>query len=140
MFWTANPVAQYHAVMRAETAQRGFDIGETARAFALLGTSMGDTQISCWRAKFGEAYWRPITAVHEAGSDENDATTADPEWKAFRETPPYPDYTSGHACVTGSASGVFGYLFGADAINIVVPSTVQDRPDPAFAEYVNRMS
>ena len=67
MFWTANPVAQYHAVMRAETAQRGYDIGETARAFALLGTSMGDTQISCWRAKFDEAYWRPITAVHEAG-------------------------------------------------------------------------
>ena len=133
VFWTANPVAQYHAVMRAETAQRGYDIGETARAFALLGTSMGDTQISCWRAKFDEAYWRPITAVHEADGDGNDATTADTEWKALRETPPYPDYTSGHGCVTGSASEVFGYLFGADTIDIVVPSTVQDRPDRPFA-------
>ena len=133
VFWTANPVAQYHAVMRAETAQRGYDIGETARAFALLGTSMGDTQISCWRAKFDEAYWRPITAIHEASADGNDATTADPEWKALRETPPYPDYPSGHGCVTGASSEVFGYLFGAETIDIVVPSTVLDRPDRPFA-------
>ena len=133
LFWNVNPVAQYNAVMRAETAQRGYDIGETARAFALLGTSMGDTQISCWRAKFDEAYWRPITAIHEAGADGNDATTADPTWKAFRENPPYPDYTSGHACATGSASEVFGHLFGADAIDIDVPSTVMGRPDRHFA-------
>ncbi|MBM7831387.1 hypothetical protein JOE59_002092 [Agromyces cerinus] len=133
LFWTANPVAQYNAVMRAETAQRGYDIGESARAFALLGTSMADTQITCWRSKFDEAYWRPITAIHEAGADGNDATMADPMWKAFRETPPYPDYTSGHACVTGSASEVFGHLFGADTIDIDVPSTVQGRPDRHFA-------
>ena len=35
--------------------------------------------------------------------------------------------------MSGSASGVFGYLFGADTIDIDVPSTVQGRPDRHFA-------
>jgi hypothetical protein len=132
-FWSVNPVAQYNAVMRAETDQRGYDIGETAQAFALLGTAMTDTQISCWRAKFDYGYWRPVTGIRLGDTDGNAATVADPNWTSLIPAPAYPDYTSGHACATGSASEVFSHLFGADTLDIVVPSTVEGRPDRPFA-------
>ena len=134
LFWStpAGPVVQYNAAMRIETAERGLDISQTARAFALLDTSISDANISCWYAKWSYAYWRPVTAIRVA-DDGNPATQTDATWTPLAVTPPYPDYTSGHACVSGSASGVFGHLFGADTIDIDVPSTVQGRPDRHFA-------
>jgi hypothetical protein len=36
-------------------------------------------------------------------------------------TPPYPEYPSGHACLSGAASGSFEHLFGAD-LGLEVPS------------------
>jgi len=134
LFWSTpvGPVVQYNMAMQTETAERGLDIGETARAFALLDTSISDANISCWQAKWSYAYWRPVTAIRTA-DDGNAATQPDAAWMSLVTTPPYPDYTSGHACVTGSASGVFGHLFGASTIDIDVPSTVQGRPDRHFA-------
>ena len=65
LFWSTpvGPVVQYNAAMRTETAERGLDIGQTARAFALLDTSISDANISCWYAKWSYAYWRPVTAI-----------------------------------------------------------------------------
>ena len=126
------PVVQYNAAMRTETAQRGLDIGETARAFALLDTAMADANISCWYAKWSYAYWRPVTAIRVA-DDGNPATQPDATWTPLIVTPPYPDYTSGHACISGSAAGVFGHLFGASTIEIDVPSYVAGRPDRHYA-------
>jgi hypothetical protein len=123
-FFSANPVPQYHAALRDAVTRRGLNIVDSARAFALLGTSTADALITCWRAKFDVPTWRPITAIREAGTDGNDATEADPNWTPMVQTPPYPDYASGHACVTGSTSNVFGYLFGKDSIDIDIPALV----------------
>ncbi|TCO23290.1 hypothetical protein EV652_109115 [Kribbella steppae] len=124
LFWNANSVAQYQASLRTEVTQRGFDIVRSARAFALLGTSTADALIGCWRSKYDYAYWRPITGIRLADTDGNRATKPDPTWSPLVATPPYPDYVSGHACVTGAASETFGRLFGARSINVDVSSTV----------------
>lgn len=121
-FFSANPVPQYHAALRDAVTRRGYDIVDSARAFALLGTSNADALITCWRAKFEVPTWRPITAIREADTDGNDATLADPNWTSMVQAPPYPDYASGHACVTGSTSNVFGYLFGEDSLDIDIPA------------------
>ena len=38
--------------------------------------------------------------------------------------PPYSDYTSGHACITGVASNTFDYLFGDGPLNLDLYSDV----------------
>lgn len=123
-FFSANPVPQYHAVMRDAVTRRGLDIVDSARAFALLGASTADALITCWRAKFDVPTWRPITAIREADTDGNDATVADPNWTPMVQNPPYSDYASGHASVTGSSSNVFGYLFGENSLDIDIPALV----------------
>jgi hypothetical protein len=124
LFWNANSIAQYQTSLRTEVTQRGFDIVRSARAFALLGTSTADALIACWRFKYDDPYWRPITAIRLADTDGNRATKPDPTWSSLVATPPYPDYVSGHACVSGAASETFGRLFGARSINVDVFSTV----------------
>lgn len=116
LFWNANVMLQFQAAMRDQVTRRGYDAVRAARAFALLSTTIGDAQIRCWRAKYDHAFWRPVTAIREGSID------PDPTWMPLQAAPPYPDYTSGHACVTGAATGTFGYLFGARSMNLDVPS------------------
>jgi PAP2 superfamily len=124
LFWNANSVLQYQVALRDQVTRRGLDIVDSARAFALLSSATADSLIACWRAKYDYAYWRPVTAIRLADTDGNDATIPDPAWTSLVPAPPYPDYVSGHACITGAASGALSYLFGADAIDLNVASSV----------------
>jgi hypothetical protein len=124
LFFSDNPLVQYQAGMRALATEHGLGSVATARMFALVDTGTADAMISCWRAKYDYAFWRPITAIALADTDGNAATTADSGWAPLSTTPPYPEYTSGHACVTGSVSRGLSILFGADHIDLTVSSAV----------------
>lgn len=130
LFFTANAVLQYQVALRDQVTRRGLDLEDSARAFALLGTSTADAQIACWRAKYDYAYWRPITAIRLGDTDDNAATVADPTWTPLAPTPPYGDYVSGHACVTGAATGTMSHLFGADSLDLTVTSSAAGLVSP----------
>lgn len=124
LFFTANSMLQYQEALRGHLTRHGGDIVESARAFAVLGTATADSLVACWRAKYDYAYWRPITAIRLGDTDGNPATDPDPSWTPLVPTPPYGDYVSGHACITGAATGVLSDLFGADAIDVDLTSSV----------------
>jgi hypothetical protein len=124
LFWNANVVLQYQVALRDQVTRRDLDILESARAFVVMNTAGADALIACWRAKYDYAYWRPITAIRMADTDGNDATEPDPDWTPLVQNPPYPEYASGHACVTGAATDAFGSLFGEDSIDLNVSSSV----------------
>ena len=112
LFYTANAVRQFQLAMRDQVADRGLDVVDAARAFALLASSQADALIACWREKYDVNFWRPVTAIALAAADGNPATEPVPGWTSLIASPPYPDYTSGHACVTGAATGTLEQLFG----------------------------
>ena len=139
VFMNGNPVAQYQAAMRGAVTDRDLDIVDGARAFALLSASQADALIAAWRVKYEAPYWRPVTAIHLADTDGNEATSPDPAWAPLIATPPYPEYPSGHASVTGATTGTLAHLFGAHSIHVTVPSltTLPDR-DYATAEALDQ--
>ena len=129
LFWNANPVRQYNAAVRGQVVARDLDIVDGARAFALVHTSSADALIACWRVKHATNFWRPVTAIAQAGSDGNQATDAVSGWTPLATTPPYSDYPSGHACLTGATTGALAHLFGS---SLTPPLTV-----PSFASGVS---
>ncbi|MEV6490775.1 vanadium-dependent haloperoxidase [Actinoplanes sp. NPDC051633] len=116
LFYNANAIMQYQVALRDAVTARGWDAVRAARAFAMLSTTTADAQIRCWRAKYDDGFWRPITAIREGAVD------PDPSWTSLAAAPPYPDYTSGHACVTGATTSTFATLFGPRTLNVTVPS------------------
>lgn len=124
LFWNANAVAQYQVALADRLHRHPMSIVQGARAFALLGAGTADSLITCWGAKYHYAAWRPITAIQLADTDGNPATTADPAWEPLVTTPPYPDYASGHACITAAATNTLGYLFGQRSIDMNIASSV----------------
>ena len=122
-FWSDNPIRQYQDGLRRLVSGRGLDLVDGARTFALLNTTAADALVACWRSKVDHAFWRPITAIHRADEDGNPDTVADPNWMPLIANPAYPDYPSGHACLTGAFTNGLARLFGSD-IDFEVASTV----------------
>ena len=142
-FWSANAVLQYQVALRDQVTRRGYGILHSSRAFVPLGTTTADALIACWRAKYDYAYWRPVTAIQLADTDGNPATAPDTTWASWGTTPPYPEYTSGHACITGGATNTFSHLFGANTLGLDVQSLTAgptrhcERADVLDAETMN---
>ncbi|MGY1617299.1 vanadium-dependent haloperoxidase [Geodermatophilus sp. SYSU D00691] len=122
LFFSDNPVRQYQDAMRDLATRRRLDIVDAARMFAAVNDAGADALVACWREKYDHDYWRPETAIHRADADGNPATTADPAWTPFRTTPPYPDYASGHACLSAATAHALDGMFGR--VDVTLASTV----------------
>ncbi len=86
-----------------------------ARAMSQLTAAMADSAIMIWSEKSRFAYWRPITVLQGGGP----GIEANPGWEPLIETPPHPEYPSGHAsdCFTGA--GVLAGVFGSNLSPVV---------------------
>jgi hypothetical protein len=75
----------------------------TAKAFALTSAALVDAFISCWDCKYHYEYVRPITVINNWFQK---------GWDPYLQTPAFPEYTSGHSTISGSASTVLTKIFG----------------------------
>ena len=101
-----------------EVAQgRDLPLAEEARLAALLTMALADTTVATVSTKYIYRHWRPTTAIHEADTDGNPVTTADPAWAPRAGSAGgTPEYVSGHSSYSGAGAGVLAGFFGTDAI------------------------
>ena len=119
-FWAANYLAVWNEAVRNLARDNVYNIGESARLFALFNMAMADGSITAWSTKTHYAFWRPYTAIQEGDNDGNDYTTGDPNWLPLIDNPPYPDYTSGANNVTGAVTRMLQLYFGRDELTFPV--------------------
>ena len=67
-------------------------------------------------------FWRPLTAIREAATDDNPDTAPDPAWQPLINNPNYPDYTSGANNITGAMMRTLALYFGTDRMTFEVTS------------------
>jgi hypothetical protein len=99
-------------VRRLEVHPMG--VVDTARIFAAMHASMTDSLIQCWRLKLDGGFWRPFQAINSTLDDGNPATAPQPGWAPLLPQPPYPEYVSGHGCLTSPAVHVIRETLGED--------------------------
>ena len=97
------PGGHWMGICAIASRQAGADAVKTARAYALTALALYEGFISCWDEKYRSSYIRPVTAINE---------TIDPAWLPFLQTPPFPEYTSGHSTITACAATVLTTLYG----------------------------
>lgn len=124
VFWTENTVGQYNRALRALANERRLSVGDSARLFAMTALPGADAMITCWNTKFHHLAWRPVTAIREADTDGNDRTAADPYWEPLSTTALHPEYTSGHACLTGAITRALQEFLGTKDIDFTMTSTM----------------
>lgn len=68
---------------------------QTSRLFTMVSIAAYDAFINCWYVKYQLNTIRPETYIQR---------NIDPEFKPIIETPPFPEYPSGHSTVSSSVS------------------------------------
>jgi hypothetical protein len=114
--WAGSEVPPLNAVARAAAAAKGLSLVDNARLFALLNMAMADSLIAGFEAKYAVNYWRPVTAIRNAGLAKNAAIAADAGWDPLLVTPPHPEYPSAHCLGAGAAAAVLQHVFEGDRL------------------------
>ena len=79
------------------------DVVKSLQAYAWTSVVIADAFISCWDEKYRSKAIRPETYINQYISQ---------DWMPLLQTPPFPEYTSGHSVVSACAAVVLGRLFG----------------------------
>jgi hypothetical protein len=114
--WAGSEVPPLNAVARAAAAAKGLSLVDSARLFALLNIAMADSLIVGFDAKYVFNYWRPITAIRNAGLAKNAAIAAESDWGPLLVTPPHPEYPSAHCLGAGAAVAILQHVFEGDKL------------------------
>jgi len=110
-FWSDDPMLSMtppgHWVSIAlQVAQRAnLSLDENVDLLARMGIAMSDAFVGCWHEKYRYNLVRPITYIKQV---------IDPKWEPVLNTPPFPEYPSGHSTVSGAMGVVLTAFFGKD--------------------------
>jgi hypothetical protein len=97
------PGAHWIGITKIASRQSNADFNKTVFAYTKTSIGIFDAFISCWDEKYRSNLIRPETLIHQ-NLDEN--------WKPILQTPPFPEYSSGHSVVSGSAATILTDIFG----------------------------
>jgi PAP2 superfamily len=97
------PGGHWLAITQTICKQQKADLMKTAEAYMLVAFALRDAFIECWEVKYRYDKIRPETVIN---------ANLDPKWQPFLQTPPFPEYTSGHSTISGASSEVLTSLFG----------------------------
>ena len=120
------PGAHWIGITKIATKKGKADVNRTVFAYTKTSIAIADAFISCWDEKYRSNLVRPETLIN---------TYFDDEWKPILQTPPFPEYTSGHSVVSGAASTVLTSIFGDNfsfADNTEVPYGLPIRSFSSF--------
>jgi len=97
------PGAHWVGITNIACKNNNFNLEETIHANTLTSIGIFDGFISCWDEKYRSNLIRPETLINQ---------NIDKNWKPLLQTPPFPEYTSGHSVVSGSAATILTHIFG----------------------------
>lgn len=121
MFWDCNPFAlqqlghlefgikkispggHWMGITGIACKKQKLSLGKTAYAHAIVSMGMCDAFVSCWNNKYKFNRVRPVTAINRL---------IDRNWTPLLQTPPFPEYTSGHSVISTTAATILTHLFG----------------------------
>ena len=112
-FWSDDPgqpgTPPGHSISIATQVlkKESYNLAKSSEVYAKVGMAVADAFISCWRWKFVYSYIRPISFIR---------SKIDPSFVSVLETPPFPEYTSGHSVQSGATAKVLTELFGSNYV------------------------
>lgn len=103
---TPTPAGHWVHIATDMLKARNATLADAAHTYASLTLAMADAFIAAWHTKYQVNLLRPVTYVQLA---------IDSNWvPTLMDTPPFPEYPSGHSVQSSTAAAVLARHFGAD--------------------------
>ena len=102
-FKKISPGAHWMGIAGIACTQQNLSFDSSMIVHGVLAVTLTDAFICCWNEKYRSNRIRPETAIRKY---------IDPEWKPFLQTPPFPEYISGHSVVSAASAEILSHFFG----------------------------
>ncbi len=113
LYWADDPVetftppGHWTKISKQQIRKHNFNLAQTCEYYCYFGMAEYNIAISLWKTKYdinrGSGV-RPVTYIHEVLNK--------PDWEPYIETPPFPEYPSGHSGFSGAATQILTHYFG----------------------------
>ncbi|MFY8032434.1 MAG: vanadium-dependent haloperoxidase [Devosia sp.] len=108
-FWSDDPMlsmtppGHWVSIALQVGEETNLPLDENVDLLARMGIAMSDAFVGCWHEKYVYNLLRPVTYIKRE---------IDPKWEPILNTPPFPEYPSGHSVVSGAMDAVLTAFFG----------------------------
>jgi hypothetical protein len=110
-----SPGAHWLGITGIACQQAKLDFARTMKIHTVVSLGLMDGFISCWDEKFRSNRIRPETAIRKY---------IDVAWKPLLQTPPFPEYLSGHSTISSASAVILTHYLGD---NFNYTDTVEER-------------
>ena len=100
-----SPAGHWIHIAYSVAKNENYDVMKTMKLVSTTAIAIYDAFVSCWDAKFTYNYVRPETFINQY---------IDKDWLPLIQTPPFPEYPSGHSVVSSSAATVLTQMVGSN--------------------------
>lgn len=129
-----SPGGHWIMITRQACLEKNVLVVKASQAYTLTSIALFDAFISCWDEKFRIDLVRPVTYINEH---------IDEKWEPLIQTPPFPEFTSGHSVISNAAATVLTKLLGENysfTDNTEIPFGIKPRIFPSFLEAAKESS
>jgi hypothetical protein len=98
-----SPGGHWMNITRLACQKAAAGLIESLEAYACLAITNADAFISCWDEKYRSKVIRPETYINQY---------IDGSWLPLLQTPPFPEYTSGHSVLSTASAVMLTKIFG----------------------------
>ena len=145
-FWDCNPYVSHHkghamfatkkitpgghwiGITSIVTQKANLDIIETIKTYAMVSIGLFDSFIVCWDEKWRSILVRPETLINQY---------FDGDWIPFLQTPPFPEYTSGHSVISRTSATILTSLIGKNFEFLDTTENLYGLPSRNFSSFID---
>ena len=104
-FKKISPGGHWMNIASIASSKAKLPLGKSIFVQVITAATLMDGFISCWDEKYRSNRIRPETYINRQ---------IDSKWMPLLQTPPFPEYTSGHSVISAAAAEVLTHLLGDD--------------------------
>jgi len=98
-----SPGGHWMNITRLACVKEHADFAHSAEAYVRVALALVDGFIACWDEKYRHLLIRPETYINQYIEE---------AWVPLLQTPPFPEYVSGHSVISSAAAGALTHVFG----------------------------
>jgi membrane-associated phospholipid phosphatase len=121
-----SPGAHWMGITGIACQKKKTTLAQTLFLHTLVAVTLADGFIACWDEKYRSNRVRPETAVNKF---------VDPAWRPLLQTPPFPEYPSGHSVISTAVATVLTHYFGPQFAFTDTTEQEFDLPPRAFSSF-----
>jgi hypothetical protein len=122
------PAGHWIGITAVATRKAKSSFSETINAYTNVSIALFDGFISCWDEKWNTLIVRPETLINQY---------YDQQWLPLLQTPPFPEYTSGHSVISRAAAVILTDLYGSDFSFIDTSEIVYGLPERKYNSFIH---